>query len=80
MFTPEILTVPVFSALDGGAVVWPTIGAVLVWMLIAALVGSALGVLRDGLRGTERTRAASTKVADSPAAPVEAAHPYREAA
>lgn len=80
MFTPEILTVPVFSMLDGGAVAWPTLGAVLAWMLIAALVGSALGVLREGLRGTERTRAVTKKAADAPAAAVAPAHAYREAA
>jgi hypothetical protein len=65
MFTPEILSVPVFSMLDGGAVLWPTIGAVLVWMLIAAFVGSALGMLREGPRGTEPTRAARKKTAGS---------------
>jgi len=65
MFTPEILSVPVFSMLDGGAVLWPTIGAVLVWMLIAAFVGSALGLLREGLRGTEPTHVARKKIAES---------------
>jgi len=80
MFTPEILSVPVFSALDGGAVSWPTIGAVLAWMLIAAFVGSSLGLLREALRGTERTRAANKKIADSPLAPVAPAHGCCEAA
>jgi hypothetical protein len=66
MFTPEILTVPIFSVLDGGAVPWPTIGAVLAWMLIAAFVGSSLGLLREGLRGTQR--AAKKTVAEPPLA------------
>jgi hypothetical protein len=79
MFTPQILTVPIFSALDGGAVTWPTIGAVLATMLIAAFVGSALGVLREGLRGTERTRAAKKAVVETPL-PVVSVYEYREAA
>ena len=74
MFTPEILSVPVFSMLDGGAVLWPTIGAVLVWMLIAAFVGSALGLLREGLRGTEPPRVARKKIAESRPAPIAPAH------
>jgi len=80
MFIPEILTVPVFSALDGGAVPWPTVGAVLAWMLIAALVGTSLGLLREGLRGTERTRAAEKTVGESAPAPVAPAHGCCEAA
>jgi hypothetical protein len=80
MFTPEILTVPIFSALDGGAVAWPTIGAVLAWMLIAAFVGSGLGVLREALRGPVRTRAAKKSVAEAPLAPVAPAHGCCEAA
>ena len=65
MFTPEILSVPVFSMLDGGAVPWPTIGAVLASMLIAAVVGMALGFLREGLRGTEPTHVERKKTAES---------------
>jgi hypothetical protein len=80
MFTPEILTVPIFSALDGGAVAWPTIGAVLASMLIAAFVGSALGVLREGLRGIERTRTEKKTVAETHPAPVVPAHGCCEAA
>ena len=80
MFTPEILSVPVFSMLDGGAVLWPTIGAVLVWMLIAAFVGSALGLLREGLGGTERTRVARKKIAESNVAGVTPTHGCCEAA
>jgi hypothetical protein len=65
MIAPEILSVPVFSMLDGGAVPWPTIGAVLVWMLIAAVVGIALGFLRENLRGTEPTPVARKKMGES---------------
>ncbi len=63
MFTPEILTVPVFSALGSGAVLYPTIGVVLAWMVIVAFVGSALGVLRERLRAPERRPAERTEVA-----------------
>jgi hypothetical protein len=80
MFTPEILTVPMFSVLDGGAVAWPTIGAVLAWMLIAACVGSGLGILREAVRGPERTRAAKKTVAETHSARVAPIHVCREAA
>jgi hypothetical protein len=80
MFIPEILTVPMFSVLDGGAVAWPTIGAVLAAMLMAAFVGSALGVLREGLRGTERTRMEKKSGAETHPAPVAPVHACREAA
>lgn len=80
MFTPEIVTFPVFSMFGSGAVLWPTLGAVMAWMVIAAFVGSALGLLREGLRGTGRTRAANKQIADSPLAPVAPAQGYREAA
>jgi hypothetical protein len=65
MFIPKILSVPVFSVLGSGAVLSPTVGEVLASMLIAAFVGSLLGVLREGLRGTERPRAAEKTVAES---------------
>lgn len=80
MFTPEILTIPVFSALGGGAVPWPTSGAVLVWMLIAAFVGSLLGLLREAVRGTERTRVAKKRVVESRLTPVAPAHGCGEVA
>jgi hypothetical protein len=80
MITPQMLTVPIFSALDGGAVAWPTIGAVLAAMLMAAFVGSALGVLREGLRGAERSRAEKKAVAEAHPAPVVPAHGCCEAA
>jgi hypothetical protein len=69
MFTPEILTVPVFSVLDGGAVLWPTIGAVLAWMLIAAFVGSALGLLREAVGAPLRKRVENKRVAELHVAP-----------
>ena len=81
MFTlPGILSVPVFSALDGGAVPYPTIGAVLAWMLIAACVGASLGWLREGLRKAEPTRAAKKTVGESRLAPVALADGCCEAA
>ncbi len=75
MFTPEILTVPMFSALGSGAVLYPTIGLVLAWAVIVAFVGSALGVLREGLRVPEQRRADRTTVARRPVTP---AAPARE--
>jgi hypothetical protein len=80
MFIPEILSVPVFSALGSGAVPWPTSGAVLAWMLIAVFVGSSLGLLREVLRGTERTGVAKKRVVESHPAPVAPAHGCGEVA
>ncbi len=69
MFTPEILTVPMFSVLGSGAVLYPTIGVVLAWAVIAAFVGSVLGLLREGLGAAEQRRADHTKVVHRPATP-----------
>ncbi len=80
MFTPEVLTVPVFGALGSGAVVYPTIGAVLVWMLTAAFVGSVLGLLREALRTPQRRRGETRRAVELPAAPAARAPEYREAA
>jgi hypothetical protein len=81
MFIPFIpdLSVPVFNSLGSGAVLSPTIGEVLAWMLIAALVGSLLGLLREGVRGSEGTYAEKKTAAETHPAPVAPAHGYREA-
>ncbi len=76
--TPELLSVPMFSALVSGTVLYPTVGAVLAWMVIAGFVGSALGMLREGLRAPEGRRA-STKVTVPHVAPGVHALRYREA-
>ena len=73
MFTPEILTVPVFSALGSGTVLWPTLGAVLAWMLIAAFVGSALGLLREAVGAPLRKRVEKRRLAELHVAPVASA-------
>lgn len=81
MFTfpdPGVLSAPVFSFLDGGAVLWPSIGAVLAWMLVAAFVGTSLGLLREALRGTQRRPA--EKAAAPQIARVAPAHDCCEAA
>ena len=77
--TPEIFTVPVFSALLSGAVVWTAIGGVWVWMLIV-FVGSALGLLREALRETKRNRRADKKIPDTSPVPAAPVHADREAA
>jgi hypothetical protein len=47
MFTvPVHLSAPLFNVLGSGTAEWPTLTAVAGWMLMAALVGSALGILR----------------------------------
>ena len=60
---PQMLSVPIFSSFDLGAVAWPTIGAVLAWLLIAALVGTALGMLREVAAGAQQSRRAATPAA-----------------
>ena len=58
MFTlPQIVSLPVLSGLDAGVMQWPTIGAVLAALLIAALIGTALGLLREGVSPVQRSRA-----------------------
>ncbi len=47
---PQIVSLPVLSSFESGGTDWTMVGMVLGWMLIAALVGSALGVLREGTR------------------------------
>jgi len=44
---PEIVSLPVLSSLGSGTVLWPTLGGVLAWMLVAAVVGTLLGLLRE---------------------------------
>lgn len=44
---PSITSLPVPSGVILGAIDVPTIAAVIGWFLFAALVGSALGILRE---------------------------------
>jgi hypothetical protein len=44
---PQFIVAPILSSLGSGSAAWPTIGAVIGWSLVAALVGSALGILRQ---------------------------------
>ena len=79
MFTlPQILSLPILSGLDAGVIQWPTIGAVLASLLIAALVGTALGLLREAVGPTQRGRA--EKAAEPQLAAVADDHRYCKAA
>jgi len=49
---PQIISVPILSSLGSGADLFPTAGSVLAWALLAALVGTALGILRDSTSKT----------------------------
>ncbi len=69
MFTPQILSIPVLSVLGSGTVLYPTVGAVLAWTVIAAFVGSALGLLRESLHAAERGHARAAKAVERPVAP-----------
>jgi hypothetical protein len=61
----NILLEPVLSGLGSGSATWPTLGAVLDWFLVAALLGMLLhrlreptgSVRRDDLRLPLRSRA-----------------------
>ncbi len=47
MFTlPSLVSMPAFGVFGVGPLDIPTVGSFFGWMLIAALVGSALGILR----------------------------------
>lgn len=69
MFIPEIVTVPLFSALDRGAIAYPSVGAVLAWILPAAFVARALGSRREALRGKTPTRLQTRTTAETRVAP-----------
>ena len=47
---PVFMSAPVFGTLSSGGADWPTLGAVIGWLLLAAVVGSALGILQRGTR------------------------------
>jgi hypothetical protein len=49
---PSIISFPVVSGLNLSAFDVPTAAAFIAWFLIAALVGSALGILREHGRAT----------------------------
>jgi len=80
MFTlPQIFTVPLLSSLGSGAATWPTVGVVFAWAMIAALVGSALGILRE-YRRSAATPADREQVVTLPTISREHGHVHREAA
>ena len=47
----HLASIPLMSSIGSGTIEWPTLGALLAWTLLSALVGSGLGVLRAGLQG-----------------------------
>lgn len=49
---PQILLHPVLSGFGSGTVASPTVALVLAWLLVAALVGSLLGILREAAGNT----------------------------
>ena len=50
MLFPTVMAVPLMAAI-GSEATWPTLGAVLAWTLVAALIGSGIGLLRGGVHG-----------------------------
>jgi len=66
MFTfPQVLLTPVLSSLSSGTVNVPTVGAVLAWLLVAALVGTGLGILRESTRGARPGRGSGTVLVET---------------
>ncbi len=55
MFTPDMLTVPIFYGLGSGVVLSPSVGAGALWMLIGAFVSCSLGLLWEGFRARPRS-------------------------
>ncbi|MFQ5666966.1 MAG: hypothetical protein ACE5I7_11110 [Candidatus Binatia bacterium] len=50
---PQMLEIPGLT-IAGGIMEWPWLGALFAWLLVAALVGSALALLRDYTGGVAR--------------------------
>ena len=80
MFVFPVMSLAVWSSLGSGTADWPTVGAVLGWMLLAALVGSGLGILRDSTRGARTTAGVGVKDAPAPTADLSVDRSHREAA
>ena len=53
---PQVLSFAGLTGVPTGIVEWPWLGAFFAWTLVAALVGIALGFLRDFTRETSRRR------------------------
>lgn len=78
---PQIAASPIFNGIGSGTIEWPTIGAVLGFFLVAAFVGTILGMLRDSAKRS--APAQLTLVSRDAVRPVNAArlcHDHREAA
>jgi hypothetical protein len=78
---PQIVVTPILASLGSGSATWPTVGAVMAWALFAALVGSALGILREYTRTThalDRSDGTNEVMISHP--PVAFDHGHREAA
>jgi len=80
MFTlPQVFAIPLLNSLGSGASTWPTVGAVFAWAMIAALVGSALGILREYRRDVS-TRVDDEQIVSFPTIAHDSTHGHREAA
>jgi len=81
MFTfPQLISVPILSSLGSGAELFPTAGSVLAWALVAALVGTALGILRERTSRTVAAKHVDTVNFDDRSPALDADRTHREAA
>ncbi len=79
---PQMVLVPALSSVGYEVVTWPNVGLLLAWLLVSALVGTSLGLLRDY---TSHTAQSTTKEVPSVRvrpmkAVFPAGHDHREAA
>jgi hypothetical protein len=83
MFTlPQVVSLPLLSSVAGAQLDWPWAGAFLAWVVVAALVGTSLGFLREHTRSLPAAH--HTKHADPQNVPSDDRHldveTHREAA
>jgi hypothetical protein len=79
MFSIPLISAVPIPGIFGGTILVPGVGAFLAMMLMAALVGSALGVLRQATTSRPGSTALHLPVAP-PAATHDDHHEHREAA
>ena len=79
MFTlPQIVSVPLLNSLGSGTMVFPTVGIVLAWFMVAALVGAGLGILRQAIYGAPTATRSANDTHKAPS--LDADHAHQEAA
>jgi hypothetical protein len=76
----QFASIPLLGSMGGAGAEWPTLGAVFVWTILAALVGSGLGILRDGSRARREVAHQVDSSREAILPPLHADHAHPEAA